>query len=256
MDDGSYWRATYRNLAFVTSFGYQTLPAVPYRHLNELGVQYSADLYGKRAGLELVAGRDVFGKQYGRLAASLDWLPEDHSPYPAGISADAVDVRDGYKLFVDLGINRSRVFPLFDLDAPQGWQRQPSDGHVGFGVRRPVSRRSDLGMRLELDRIDHRKLISFRALDYRYKLTSSAAVSAFVGAGRYDDGAPAYGWYFGYGMSWLKLASTKWDLSCDWRTYDKLSRNRVLSSDPPGTVGVPRIHYDISGMALYLSRSF
>jgi Capsule assembly protein Wzi len=256
MDDGSYWRATYRNLAFVRSIGYQSLPAVPYRHLSELGLRYDTNFRGRGAGIEMVAGSDARGDKYGRLAASVDWLPTNRSSYSMYGGEKQSDTDEGYKLFVDLGINSTRVSSFVDPNMISGFARQPEDGHMGFGARRAVGEHSDLGMRLELDRINHRKLLSLRALDYRYRFTPSVAASIFAGAGRYDDGAPAYGWYFGYGVGWLGVASTKWDLNVDWRYYDKLSRNRVLSDDPAGTAGLPRIHYDIDGMAMYLSRSF
>jgi len=107
----------------------------------------------------------------------------------------------------------------------------------------------------ELDRVDGNSLLSVRALDYRYRFNSKFAASTFFGFGRYEYGIPAYGYYSGFGVQWMQLL-TKWDLGVDVRHHEKLSRDRLLPNDPPYTVERPRIHFDVNGIALYLSRHF
>ena len=118
-----------------------------------------------------------------------------------------------------------------------------------------MSNRNSLGVRLELDRVDSRSLLSLRAVDYQFRWLRRFSTSAFLGVGRYDDGAPAFGWYGGVGVK-INDVRPKWDVGFDWRRYDKISRNRVLPTDYPPTRDLPRIHYDVKGYSFYLSRRF
>jgi Capsule assembly protein Wzi len=254
-NNGGYWQGTYRTLGFVSSVGYQTLPAVPYRRHHELALRYSNAWHGHDVSGGISIGRDVFGDKFGRLNASVDlaggtktadWSGEDVEHAPADGQVD---------FFVDAGVNHSRLRPIISLQGPADWLPATNDYHVGVGVRRPVSRRSAIGVRLELDGVEGGNLISLRAVDYRYKITSSMAVSAFVGVGRYDDGAPAFGWYGGLGLQYINVLP-KWDMGLDWRYYDKMSRNRVLPNDPPYDPERPRLHFDVEGQSLYVSRRF
>ena len=125
--------------------------------------------------------------------------------------------------------------------------------HFAVGARRAVSRRSDLGVRIELDDIDGNLLIGFRALDYRYRFAGPLAIGAFIGAARYDLATPAYGIYGGMGAQWRDLFAG-WDLGMDLRYATKVARDRLLPEDPAD----PRsdLFYDVSSATLYLSRRF
>ena len=103
--------------------------------------------------------------------------------------------------------------------------------HFGLGARRSVSVGSDLGVRLELDRIDDELLLSVRALDYRYRFRSPLALSFFVGASRYDLATPAYGYYLGAGVQWRNLCRDSMSV-VDLRYCDKIALDKLPPQDP------------------------
>lgn len=252
-DNGDYWRARYRTLDFVTSVGYQSQPEFPYRHLHELGLEYASQWRGIPIGAELSVGRDALGESFGRLTARFDLAMERAARFPQGSAAPVVDER--LELFVDLGVTRNRVFEILSASTPDAWTPRSTGYHVAMGARRGVSKRGELGMGLELDQVDSRLMLSVRALDYRYRLTSHLAANAFFGVGRYEWEAPAYGWYMGAGVQWRNILP-QWDLGLDGRYYDKLSRNRIEPGDPVAVIDRPRLHFDVEGVTLYLSRHF
>jgi hypothetical protein len=92
-----------------------------------------------------------------------------------------------------------------------------------------------------------------RALDYRRHLSQRLALTAFAGAARLDLDTAAYGYYLGGGVQ-LKDLWPRWSLGIDLRIGDKLARDNVLPTDPQG--GRPDNFYDLSGVSVYLSRSF
>ena len=123
--------------------------------------------------------------------------------------------------------------------------------HFGIGARRAVSERSDLGVRAEIDDIDGDMLLSVRALDYRYRFRNPLALSAFLGAARYDLATPAYGYYYGAGVQWRDLLpGLDWVWIC--ATRDKVARDKLLPSDP-SSAKRPDSFYDITGATLSLS---
>jgi hypothetical protein len=139
------------------------------------------------------------------------------------------------------------------VDIPDYTTDWDTDYYLGIGARRRVSERSDLGVRLELDQTQGYRLLSIRALDYRFRWHPRVAVSAFLGAGRYDVGLPADGYYYGVGFQYRDIVPD-WDLSFDLRHWDKLGRDKTLSTDPPSTPDRTRLFFDIDGVTLYLSR--
>jgi hypothetical protein len=62
-----------------------------------------------------------------------------------------------------------------------------------LGARRLVSDHSDLGARVDFDEFDGHGLIGVRLIDYRYRFTGPLAMSASLGAARYDLATPAFG---------------------------------------------------------------
>jgi hypothetical protein len=119
-------------------------------------------------------------------------------------------------------------------------------------VRREL-RQGSIGARLELDDVDGDRLLALRAFDYRRHLSERLAVTAFLGAARLDLATPAHGYYLGGGLQ-LKELVAGWDLAIDLRLGDKLARDNLLPSDPQG--GRPDNFYDLTGVAVYLSRRF
>lgn len=153
--------------------------------------------------------------------------------------------------FIDVGFNHTRVeadiatFPTKATSTKSGL-------HVGAGIRRELTRGS-IGARVELDDVDGDALFAVRAFDYRRHVTERLAFTAFLGAARLDLATPAYGYYLGAGIQ-LKALVADWDLGIDARLGDKLARDNLLPTDPQG--GRPDNFYDLSGVAVYLSRRF
>jgi hypothetical protein len=254
LKSGGYVQARYRTLQNKNYFGIQ------YRRMHELGLSYSRNYSGYLVGAELLAGRDVFGESYMRLSGSLDL----NGDWWSGISSIATETErdDSLDLFVDLGMhNTQHIYYLGDvpqfLDSgapnPDAWKIAGiSRGlHVGVGARRAISEHSDLGVRLEADRVSGHNLFALRALDYRYRFAKHLALNGFVGIGRYDLATPAYGYYMGLGVQWRNIWP-RWDLSLDGRHFEKLARDKVLPSDPAPQPRNDEFH-DIDGVAMYLS---
>jgi hypothetical protein len=59
----------------------------------------------------------------------------------------------------------------------------------------------------------------------------------------------------GAGVQWRNILP-QWDLGVDGRYYDKLSRNRIQPGDPVAVIDRPRLHFDVEGVTVYLSRHF
>lgn len=251
---GKYWRASYRTLDFVESRGFQTLPEYPYEQLHEISLQYSSQWRGFPVSAELVAGRDALGESFGRLMGTFDLSMGRSFRLLESVPRQAVPGKD-IELYLQVGANSSDVYQILSGPEPDSWTGESTGYHLAAGARRQVSAKGDLGVGLEFDGIDGRSMVSVRALDYRYRATTHFAVNGFLGVGRYDRDAPAYGWYAGAGLQWRNLLP-QWDLGFDWRSYDKLSRNRVASGDPSPVIDRPRIHFNVQGWTLSLSRHF
>ena len=256
-DAGGYWQTTWRTLLFKDSvgFGFHGPGAVAYSHLQELSLNYSTWWREHPVAGNVTLGRDAFGRKYGRVGLSVDlatgrgFADRPDAEERAGFQEKQVEY------FVDVGANRGKVYQIVSARFQPAWTTNRSDYHLAVGARREVGRRSSVGVRLELDRVDTRSLLSLRAVDYQFRLTRHIVPGAFFGVGRYDYGAPAYGWYGGVGVR-FKDVLPKWDIGLDFRRYDKLTRNRVLATDPPDTGELPRMHFDVKGQSLYFSRRF
>ncbi len=158
---------------------------------------------------------------------------------------------EGTELLVDTGVNAHRVRTIIDEGVPKTWGDDMFGMHLGAGVRRRASDRSDLGARIELDRIDGEYLLAVRAIDYRYRFNNPLALTAFLGAARYDLATPAYGFYGGLGVQWRDILP-RIDLGLDARFADKVARDKLLAQDPP-ILARNDVHYDIASVSLYLT---
>jgi Capsule assembly protein Wzi len=227
-----------------------------YRHEYMGSVTYSYPWRNYVVGSELDEGRDVFGARYTRFAAFMRYGDALSRGYSGGgdDSLGTLSRPDGAEMFVDAGINVSRVnVDLTGITARQTEAIQP-DPELGFGARRAVSDHQDLGVRIEADDIHHRAFYNFRLLDYRYRFDNPLALGLFGGAARYNLATPAYGFTFGAGAQWRNLLPG-WDLGLDYLYGIKVARLRVLPTDVQGGTR-PDSFYDIDRLSLYLSRKF
>jgi hypothetical protein len=226
-------------------------PPLNYHRAYDLALGYSRAFRGVTVGAELTAGSDVFGDSFARVegfmrlgdewAESIDgWLQPGSAPEGAGV-------------FVDAGINANEVLVTLDaVSASRSGVRTDTEiaPHFAVGARRPVSAHSDLGVRVELDTIEDRLLLGVRALDYRYRFKGPLALSAFLGAARYDLITPALGYYGGVGVQWRDILRG-FDLGLDARYADKVTRDKLVPGEPHNVR--PDSFYDISSLTLYLS---
>jgi Capsule assembly protein Wzi len=224
-----------------------------YQRGYDLTVSYARSFSGMTVGSEIMAGRDVFGDTFSRVAGFVRF-GDEWAEGIGGTWAEEAGRPRGADLFVDAGVNVSRVTIRLGDDSPKQITSAEVAPHVGIGARRAVSERSDLGVRLEIDRINDELLLAVRALDYRYRFRNPIALTAFLGAARYDLATPAYGYYLGAGAQWRDLFP-RLDLSLDLRYADKVARDKLLPSDP-----APRPRddsfYDIDGATLSFSYRF
>lgn len=248
---GLYWQATYRTLANDEAWrrddvGYQ---GVSYDRMHMLALNVSGIWREREISAELQVGQDVFGDSFGRLSAAVDFAGLSRAGGRYGVDASNLDV----DLFVDAGAGYGRVRKRLGSDIPVVTTDWETDAHIAVGARRRVSDRFDVGVRLEMDRVDGEQLLSLRAVDPRFRLTPKIALGAFIGVGRYDVGLPSYGFFWGGGVQYMDVVP-KWDLSLDWRRYDKLGRDKTLPSDPPSTPDRTRIFFDVDVASFYISR--
>ncbi|MFC4308987.1 capsule assembly Wzi family protein [Steroidobacter flavus] len=243
----------------------ETYGTVPYERGYDVSLSYSRTLMGVTAGGEVSAGKDTFGDSYSRIAGFVRFGDQWDSGAATGDWDSSVRRPSGADLFVDAGVSMSDVTyrpgtgdpgPPPDSDPQQKTSEWAP--HIGLGARRSVSARSDIGVRIEFDRIDDHMLMAVRAVDYRYRTQGPLAYSAFLGAARYDVATPAYGYYFGAGVQWRNILP-KLDLGLDWRYADKVARDKLLPSDvgaDPSRELRPDVFYDITSFTLSASYRF
>jgi hypothetical protein len=227
--------------------------AVAYERGYDVGLAYSRGFKGFTVGADLLAGRDVFGESYGRLAGFVRFGDEWAGDAGAAIDSDVVRPL-GAELFVDAGATASKVRIRLGDGSPKTTTDAEVAAHIGLGARRAVSRRSDLGVRIELDQVDEEYLLAVRAIDYRYRFANPLALTAFAGAARYDLATPAYGYYIGAGVQWRDLVKGL-DVNLDLKYADKVARDKLLPTDP-GTDPRPDSFYDVTAATLSLSYRF
>jgi hypothetical protein len=242
---------------------------VAYSRADMLTLEYSQPRNGYTRGLQIDAGRDVYGSAYGRLAAFVRF--DGGNPYAGRESQDEDETdaandddedseRDAQRKlerFVDVGVSGGRLG--LDLGGFTKAQESASDSyrsvaspHLGLGVRRAVTENADLGVRAEYDDF-HGSMLGLRMLDYRYRFDRHLAIGGFIGFARYSGPTPAQGYYAGAGLTWLNVLP-QWDLSLDARYFDHVQRNKLLPSDPQNGDTVE--WYTMQAPSLYLSRRF
>jgi hypothetical protein len=234
----------------------QPLP-FPYYHYYDVSLTYSRPLGGVTVGAQATAGRDVDGDSFTRFAAFVRYGGEAHaraddSP-PDDSDAEGTGTAARGEWFIDAGANANQVRVDLDGSAPVTRTSVAFGPHLGVGARRAVSAFNDLGVRLELDRVDGHSLIGVRAIDFRHRYGDSFALGLFAGADRYDLATPAYSVYGGVGAQWRNFLP-HWDLGLDFRYAQNIARDHVLPSDPQGPR--PDSFYKIASGVLYLSRHF
>jgi hypothetical protein len=248
LNDGGYMQGVYRTLKNDPSRVFD------YKRMQELGLSYSRPWHGQTIGSQIYAGKDVFGERYTRISASIEFAQDLWREFN-GFSTDA-DNDDSTEFLADTGMTYSKI--IADRGNIEGkYSRlttKESNVHLGFGARRSVSEHSDLGVRIEWDRLAGHDLYSVRMFDYRYRIGRHIALSGFFGAGRYDYGTPAYGWYMGMGPQFPNILP-RWDLCVDGRYFKKMVRDKVLKSDPVSNPQSPDV-FDAGGITVYLSRRF
>ncbi|MBN1626208.1 MAG: hypothetical protein JW944_06755, partial [Deltaproteobacteria bacterium] len=247
--DGAYLQGVYRTLKN------EPYSSVNYERMQEIELSYSSPWHGQLLGVELDAGRDIYGEKYVRLSASVDLEQDRVMMSGKGVSAVA-DMEDLTDVLLDIGMTYSMIKTdrgnWQEGEFPD-WKSNNVNAHLGLGARRYVSEHGDLGVRVEWDRIGGHDLISARIADYRYRIVNGFALDCFFGVGRYDFGTAAYGWYMGMGPQFLNLLP-KWDLCIDGRFFLKMVRDKLLESDPPG-ISKPDV-FNVAAMTVYLSRRF
>ncbi|MCS6947386.1 MAG: capsule assembly Wzi family protein, partial [Steroidobacteraceae bacterium] len=246
---GADWMLRYRTLQN-ESYG-----AFAYRRAHELGLHYDRPLHDAlRGGLAFEIGRDVFGESYSRLAGVLRYASGRPNGRARSIAAGAGSARRPAvaERYIEYGVSANRL--TVDLDDTTGrFARKEWSPQLGVGLRRAVSARQDLGVRLEWASLDGRSLIAVRAVDYRFRSHPAFALNVFAGAARYDLATPAYGLWAGAGASWLDIRPG-WNLGFELRAGIKIARDDLVSGDPFG--GRPDSFYDIESASLSLSRRF
>jgi hypothetical protein len=244
-NDGGYMQGIYRTLKNGPSTVFD------YKRMQELELSYSRPWHGQTVGAQIYAGKDVFGERYARLSASIE-LAQGMWHDALDDFSMASDGDDSAEIFTDLGVTYHEI--ITDLGNTQGndisMTTKGSNMHLGLGARRSISGHSDLGARIEWDRIAGHDLYSARMLDYRYHIGKNFALSGFFGVGRYDYGTAAYGWYMGMGPQ-LTNVLPEWDLCIDGRYYKKMARDNVLKSN-----SVTHDIFDAGGVTVYFSRHF
>jgi hypothetical protein len=229
---------------------------IAYRHENFGSLSYSHPWREYAVGVEVDAGRDVFGGSFTRVAGFLrygDALPGNAESLDESSGAERAD---GSELWVDAGVSNNRIQQDIASTLPRTTTPASTGAHFGLGARRQVSEHQDLGVAIEADDLRGRSLFSVRALDYRYRFDSPLAMNLFFWASRYSLNTPAFGWYFGAGPQWRNVLPG-WDLEVNYKYGIKISRLRVSPTDPnpPGDYR-PDAFYNVYLWTLGVSRRF
>ncbi len=242
MDEGSYWRMTYRHMRN------EEYGSGKYDSLNEVGLSVDSIWRRRGYGLELYFGRDVYGERVSSLTARVGLA---NSISRSTVTGDSGDSADDRSFFVDLGAAHHDTVGILRSDQPYEHYSAEVQPTLALGVSRRLGERTDLGVRVEYDKVQGRTLLSFRALDYRYRFRNKLAGAGFLGVSRYDVNLPMFGYYCGVGLQRLEVLPSL-DFGVDWRYTIKAARQKLLPDDPdPGHN--PDFFYDNHSVRLYLS---
>jgi hypothetical protein len=260
--NGDQYDLQYRT-ALNASYG-----TVHYQRAHELALRASRPWRAWRIGASLDGGRDEYGDNFGRVAASMSYTGDrasgaaraaadsdsdvDDSTAAREAASEAAAARRRVEGFVDAGVFASRLDFEQDAGKVPAVKTSQSSLHLGLGVRRAFDEHNDFGTRIEFDNVNGHLFTALRAVDYRRRIGAKFAAAFFLGAGRYQGPTPAYGWYGGVGAQWRDIL-TKWDLSLDARIGDHMVRNKI-SGEP--IILWPNTFSSITGASLYLSRRF
>jgi hypothetical protein len=227
-----------------------------YEREHDFSLRYSRTWNEFVYGAEVEVGRDVFGEDFRRVGAFVRYAPSSRDDQSAGpIEPLPESAASNVDVFVDAGLNVSRLeYDPYDEGVTPRRAVSTTGPHVGVGVRRAVTSRSDLGVRVELDDIDGDTVVGVRAIDYRYRPNRKLAFGAYAGAMRYDGPTAAYGYYGGVSVQ-LQEVLPRFDLTLDVRGSDKIARDVLLPSDPQANTWGD-VLYQIYGASLYLSYKF
>lgn len=251
LPNGDYAQARYRMLDLDPRWAFGNNER-PYSTMQMLGVEYATQWRGFGINAQLEVGEDIFGESFARIGAAFDFAPTSRT---ARYDDSGDEFRStGTELFFDAGVQYSSAREIVWLESGRSQNTgYETSYHFGAGARRPIASRHDLGVRIEVDEVAERTLVSLRALDYRFRVNKKLAASAFFGVGRYDLTLDAHGYYMGGGLQYRDLLPG-WDVGLDYRYYDKLDRDKGLPNDPESNPGLPRRYVDIHGLSLYLTK--
>ena len=232
------------------------IPPYPYHHYYDFTIRYSRPWQGITVGGEVFAGRDISGQSFSRLSGFVRYGGDsrtrdddamDEDSYGGGPAARSAEV------YVDAGVNANKVRTNTEPNLPATETSVGFGPHFGVGARRAVTQNTDLGVQLELDRVDDHLLTGVRLIDYRYRFTDAFALGLFAGVNRYNLATPAYSLYGGLGAQWRNILP-KWDLGLEYRYAQNIARDHVLASDPQGPR--PETFYKIESEVLFIARRF
>lgn len=226
-----------------------------YEREHDFSLQYSRTWNDFVYGAQANVGRDVFGEEFRRAGAFVRYSPGAMRQFAGAIEALPESAARQVDIFVDAGVSANQVeFDPSDGGVTPTSESSSAGPHLGFGVRRAMTERHDLGVRVELDDIGGAAALGVRALDYRYRFRRRFAVGLYVGAMRYDAATAAYGYYGGFNFQ-LRDVLPHMDLTLDLRGTDKIARDVLLPQDPANNTWGDVIYQIYSG-SVYLSYRF
>lgn len=156
-------------------------------------------------------------------------------------------------LDVDAGIVYSDVSVSEPSPIDGDFENGSAGYHLGFGAyRNKDDSRWIYGVKLEMQDVLGRNLLSVRAIDLGYKISTNVVLNGFLGAARYDLATPAYGYRAGLGGHYR--FSDRWAVAAEASYGDSLARDKLLPEEDPGIS--PDLFFDIVQLSVYLKIKF
>jgi len=233
-----------------------------YHRFQDLTLGYSLPWHGYTFGGEVEGGKDIFGKSFSRVSGFMRLNPEGGAYTGLLVGSDEEEETSGTtaetpssEIFIGAGAMQYRL--RVDLTTPATRYTEPpaTSPHFELGVRRAVTDHQDLGTRVEFESIQGHGLVGVRLVDWRWRFDNPLAVGAYLGAARYDQPTPAYGFYYGLGVQYRNVLPG-WDVGLDFRYNDSIARDHLLPSDPPAVGPRNDSFWDVWGGILTISRRF